>query len=383
MPFFADEFLPGATYNRPVEHHDALMRRALELAAQGRYTTSPNPRVGCVIVRDEHILGEGWHERAGGPHAEIAALNDCGGDARGATMYVTLEPCAHHGRTSPCVEAVIASGVKRLVVAMEDPNPQVAGRGLERLRKAGIEVVTGPGAEEAERLNEEWLTAMRMGRPYVILKAGLTLDGKLATVGRQSRWITSEAARQRSLELREDVDAILVGAGTITADDPQLTRRIGRNTSRQPWRRIVLDSPDGIPLQSRVITDGERTTIFTTNPARYPIHENLELIPASADAETIDLDFVLNELARLEVRSLVVEGGELVHAAFLERRLFDRLELFIAPLIVGGADAPSMFSLAGIPELTAAIRVRFDRVETLGPDVHIIARPVRNLCSQD
>lgn len=356
-----------------MDHHDSLMRHAIELAWQGRWSTSPNPRVGCVIVRDGRILGEGWHRRAGDRHAEIVALEACSQSAAGATVYVNLEPCSHTGRTAPCADALINAGVARVVVATEDPNPIVAGEGIRRLREAGIDVIVGASASEAERLNESYLHAMRTGLPYVILKAGLTLDGKIATVARESQWITSEESRFRSLELREEADAILVGAGTITADDPQLTRRIGRNDSAQKWLRVVLDSPEGIPSSARVLNDGNPTLLFTSRHHPAASGDAVDVVELPGDDE-LDLRSVLAELHRRHVRSVIVEGGARVHASFLEQRLWQRMELFIAPMIVGGAEAPSMYPLRGIPQLGDAIPVRFDVVEHMGRDIHVIAR---------
>ena len=216
------------------------MRRALELAERGRYSVSPNPMVGCVIVRNSEIIAEGWHQRAGEPHAEIKALLKCD-DPRNATMYVTLEPCVHHGRTGPCSNAIVESGVKRVVIATADPHDVVNGRGLAQLRQARIDVETGLLEDEAKRLNEKFLYAVTAQKPFVCLKAATTLDGKLATVARDSRWITGDEARHKSLELREEYDAILVGGGTVSEDDPQLTRRLGWNNALTPWTRIVLD----------------------------------------------------------------------------------------------------------------------------------------------
>src|SRR5579859_6304763 len=199
------------------------MRRALDLAERGRYSVSPNPMVGCVLVRDSEVIGEGFHLRAGEPHAEVKAIQSCDNPA-GATMYVSLEPCAHQGRTPPCADVVVASGVRRVVVAMGDPHDVVNGRGIERLRASGIEVTTGVLEAEARQINEKFLYAVTSERPFVLLKAGMTFDGKLATVERDSKWITSEASRQKSLALREEYDAILIGGGTVAEDDPQLTR---------------------------------------------------------------------------------------------------------------------------------------------------------------
>src|SRR5437773_2595265 len=224
---------------------EALMRRALELAERGRYSVSPNPMVGCVIARDGVVLAEGWHQRAGEAHAEVEALRRCG-NARGATAVVTLEPCAHHGRTPPCVDALLDAGIERVVVAMHDPHG-VAGGGIEKLRQGGVDVTAGVLENEARILNEKFVYAVTQQKPFVILKAAMTLDGKLATVARESQWITSQAARERSLALREEVDAIIVGGGTVRDDDPRLTRRLGWNSSIQPWLRVVLDRDRIVP----------------------------------------------------------------------------------------------------------------------------------------
>src|SRR3954471_13723271 len=235
------------------------MRRALDLAARVRYSVSPNPMVGCVIVRDGNVIAEGWHRRAGEPHAEIEALRDV--DARGATMFVMLEPCTHHGRTPPCADAIIAAGVTRVVIAMRDPH-EIAAGGVEKLRDAGIEVEIGILESEARKLNEVFIHAITHRRPFVVLKAGMTLDGKLATITRESRWITSESARQKSLELREQYDAILTGAGTILDDNPQLTRRLGLAST--PWTRIILDRRRVVPPDATVLSDGA-ATLHTTD----------------------------------------------------------------------------------------------------------------------
>ncbi|HVR38106.1 MAG TPA: bifunctional diaminohydroxyphosphoribosylaminopyrimidine deaminase/5-amino-6-(5-phosphoribosylamino)uracil reductase RibD, partial [Thermoanaerobaculia bacterium] len=235
--------------------HEHFMRRALALAENGRYSTSPNPMVGCVIVRGDEIIAEGWHRRAGEPHAEIEALRNCT-DPRGATMYVTLEPCSHHGRTGPCADAVINAGIARIVIAMTDPHDVVDGRGIERLRAAGIDVITGTLESDARRLNEKFIWAVTQKLPFVLIKAGVTLDAKLATVTRDSQWITSEAAREKSLALREEYDAILAGSGTIKADNPRLTRRLGLANSVTPWTRIVLDGDGDAPPQAQLFIDG-------------------------------------------------------------------------------------------------------------------------------
>ena len=330
------------------------MRRALELAERGRYSVSPNPMVGCVIARDDEALAEGWHQRAGEPHAEIKALLNCD-NPRGATMYVTLEPCVHHGRTGPCSNAIVDAGISRVVVAARDPHDIVNGRGIEQLRAAGIEVTIGVLEKEARRLNEKFLYAITAQLPFVCVKAAITLDGKLATVTRDSRWITGEAARQKSLELREEYDAILVGGGTVCEDDPQLTRRLGWNTAVTPWTRVVLDRDGRVPPIAHVLTDGAFTLHITRD---------------------IDLDHLLGDLYSRGVHSLIVEGGSAIHSEFIRRRLWQKMVVFVAPAVVGGgSDAPAIFAGQPAQRLTDAYRFRFDRAEMVGGDLMITAYP--------
>lgn len=344
------------------------MQRALELAERGRYSVSPNPMVGCVIVRGGSVVAEGWHERAGEAHAEVNALRSCD-DARGATMYVTLEPCAHHGRTPPCAEAVIASGVARVVVAMEDPHDVVSGRGLEKMRAAGIEVTVGVLESEARRLNEKFVWSVGQKLPFVLVKAGMTVDGKLATVTRDSQWITAEAARERSLMLREEYDAIVVGSGTVVADNPRLTRR--RNLGPTAWTRVVLDGDGEVPPHAQVFNDGGRTILFTSRDPGVP--SNVEVVRTDG---RLDLERVFGELHARGIHSLIVEGGALVHAEVIRRGLWQKMMLFIAPMIVGGANAPSIFSGEPVSRLTDAYRFRFDRAEFVGSDLLVTAYPV-------
>ena len=327
------------------------MRRALELAAQGRYSTSPNPMVGCVIVRDDQIIAEGFHRRAGEAHAEVEALRNCR-DPHGATLYVTLEPCSHHGRTPPCADAVIASRVARVVVAMRDPHDVVDGRGIEKIEAAGIPVTIGICEAEARKLNERFVWSVTKKRPFVLLKAAMTLDGKLATVTRDSRWITADAARNRSLELREEYDAILVGGGTVAADNPHLTRRLG--WSPTPWTRVILDRDRAVPPDANVLTDGGATLHVT---------------------DDVDLEQLLEDLHARGIQSLIVEGGSLLHSAFIRRKLWQKMIVFVAPAIVGGADAPSIFSGEPVSRLTDAYRFRFDHAEMVESDLMITAYP--------
>src|SRR5947209_8662322 len=315
---------------------EQTMRRALELAATVRASTSPNPWVGCVI---EPGGFEGATRPPGDDHAEIVALKAAGGRAAGATMVVTLEPCNHHGRTPPCVDAILAAGIARVVIAMRDPH-EIASGGVDKLRDAGIEVIEGVLEPEARKLNEVFIHAVTHHRPFVVLKAGMTLDGKLATVTRESRWITSDAARQKSLELREEYDAILTGAGTIVDDNPQLTRRLGLAST--PWTRIILDRRRLVPADATVLTDGGNTLHIT---------------------EDVDLDALLADLYTRGIHSLIVEGGSNVLSSFIRQLLWQKMMVFIAPMFVGGAEAPAIFGGEGVAKLADANRFRVEGVE--------------------
>ncbi len=335
-----------------MDYDEHFMRRALEVAGRGRYGVSPNPMVGAVIVRDGEVLAEGWHRRAGEAHGEVEALRNCN-DARGATMYVNLEPCAHHGRTPPCTDALIEAGLARVVIGMPDPHDRAAG-GAERLRAAGLEVVTGVLEAEARQLNEIFAYAVTARGPFVVLKAGMTFDGKLATIEGDSKWITSPAAREQSLALREAYDAIVVGGGTILADDPQLTRRLGWNDAAQPFLRVVLDRHRIVPPTARVLNDGGSTLHIT--------HD-------------IALDELLTSLHARGVQSLLVEGGSLLHSEFLRQRLWQKMVVFVAPLLVGGDAAPAFYGGEPARRLTEALRFRFDRFDIVGSDLMIVAYP--------
>ncbi|MCC6129260.1 MAG: bifunctional diaminohydroxyphosphoribosylaminopyrimidine deaminase/5-amino-6-(5-phosphoribosylamino)uracil reductase RibD [Acidobacteria bacterium] len=364
------------------DSEEALWRRVFELAEKGRYSTSPNPRVGAVLVSPEgEIVGEGFHERAGDPHAEVHCLEQAGEKARGATLYINIEPCAHFGRTPPCVDALIEAGIGRVVASLEDPDPRTSGKGFRKLEEAGIEVDTGSHANEARRLNEEFIVSVRHQRPHVLLKWGASLDGKIATRFGHSHWITSEEARGDSMKLREQCDAILVGAGTILADDPQLTRRLGRNTSIIPHRKIVVDarlrvdpaalvfSPD-VPGEAWLVTSKPEE-----DPDLVPFRERGVNVLSLPDGPTrVDLKALLSYLHRLEVRSLLVEGGGTTAWNFLDAGLVDRVVAYIAPILIGGETAPGPIRGDGVPELKLARRLMGLEVSTIGPDVRISGR---------
>lgn len=350
------------------------MRRALELAERGRYSVSPNPMVGAVLVRDGVVLGEGFHLRAGEPHAEIEALRNATESPRGATLYVTLEPCCHQGRTPPCTNAILEAGIGRVVTAAEDPSGHAGGRGLQILREAGLELAGGILEAEARRQNEVFFHAATHDTPFVVVKAGMSLDGKLATRSRQSQWITSPQARERSLNLREIHDAILVGAGTVLADDPRLTRRLSINTSVQPWIRAVVDAEGRIPPGARVLADGRPTLIYTGSPERYHSLGSSEAVELPVTEGTIELEPVLRDLRRRGVQSLIVEGGSRLITSVIREKLWQKMILFIAPTFIGGAEAPSIFG-DFVDTLDRAPRFRFDTVEKIGPDLVVTAYP--------
>ncbi|MBI3144942.1 MAG: bifunctional diaminohydroxyphosphoribosylaminopyrimidine deaminase/5-amino-6-(5-phosphoribosylamino)uracil reductase RibD [Pseudogulbenkiania sp.] len=348
----------------------AMMARALRLAEQGLYTTTPNPRVGCVIVRDGEVVGEGWHVEAGTPHAEVHALRMAGDRARGATAYVTLEPCSHYGRTPPCAKGLIEAGVGRVVAAMQDPYHEVAGRGLGMLRDVGIEVAAGLLEAEARRLNKGFLSRVERGRPWVTLKAAASLDGKTALLNGASQWITGPEARRDVHHLRARSCAILTGSGTVLVDDPQLTVREVA-TPRQP-RRVVVDSLLQTRPQARIYRDGQ--TILATavaDPARHqPYLQQGVALWALGDAQgRVDLTHLLARLAQEGVGELMVEAGAGLNGAMLQSGLVDEIVLYLAPTLLGDA-AQGLF---GWPALEALADQRFVEVR----DLRMVGRDVR------
>lgn len=350
-----------------------FMRRALELAERGRGLTSPNPMVGAVIVREGRVVGEGAHLRAGGPHAEIHALAAAGDAARGATLYCTLEPCDHQGRTPPCAPAVAAAGIARVVAALSDPNPLARGGGT-RLRAAGVTVELGLLAEEAERQSRAWLTALRERRPHVTLKAAATLDGKIADVHGASKWITGEAARLRAHRLRAESDAIVVGVTTALRDDPALTVRLGEPWPREPYR-VVLDSAARLAPDARVIHAATPARALIAVGADAPADRVAALARAGATVlrgptrgGRVDVGALLARLFDLDVRAVLLEGGAETHAAFVEAGVVDRVALFLAPRLLGGRAAPGVLGGEG-RDLKDALALGPVSVTTLGDDL--------------
>ncbi|MGW2671510.1 bifunctional diaminohydroxyphosphoribosylaminopyrimidine deaminase/5-amino-6-(5-phosphoribosylamino)uracil reductase RibD [Streptomyces sp. NPDC001272] len=347
------------------------MRRAIELASRGLGSTSPNPVVGCVLTDPAGtVVGEGWHQRAGGPHAEVHALRAAGGAARGATAYVTLEPCNHTGRTGPCARALIDAGVARVVYAVPDPNPQATGGGAT-LRAAGIDTTAGLLADEAEQGNAAWLTSVRLGRPHVTWKYAATLDGRSAAEDGTSRWITSAESRADVHRLRAEADAVLVGAGTLRADDPHLAVR-GTDGATQPLR-VVLDARAGLLPTARVLDDAAPTLIVTGEDADTRHLPGADLLRLPLHEGRIPLHRLLTELYARGVRSVLLEGGPTLAGAFLEAGAVDRVIGYIAPALLGAG--PAALAGAGITTIAHAVRLDITEAVRSGTDLRITAVP--------
>ncbi len=352
------------------------MRRALELAQRGQGAVEPNPMVGAVVVRDDQLLGEGWHQRYGGPHAEIHALS--GIDARGATLFVTLEPCCHHGKTPPCTDAVLASGVSRVVVAMRDPFPRVSGQGIASLQQAGIAVEVGLCENEARRLNAPYLKLLSTGQPWVIAKWAMTLDGRIATRTGQSQWISNSASRQAVHRLRGRVDGVLVGIGTALADDPLLTARpAGPRTAT----RIVLDRHLRLPRTSQLVQTARQypTLVYTTTLAGDERRAELErsgceVVALPHDERGVCIRSLLDDLGRRPFTNLLVEGGGEVLGSFRDADAIDEVHLFLSPRLMGGRDALSPILGLGVAQLAEMPTFSLIHLEQLDGDLYLQGR---------
>jgi len=350
------------------------MRRALELAAKAAGRTSPNPMVGAVIVKNGRVIAEGYHKKAGRPHGEIEALRKAGKRARGAQLFVNLEPCCHQGRTPPCTEAIIESGIKEVFVGMRDPNPLVAGKGIRRLKRAGIEVHSGLLKEECRQLNEVFVKYIETGMPFVTLKSALSLDGKIATSTGESQWITGPEARERVHRMRDQVDAILVGAGTILKDNPRLTTRLKKGKGSNP-ARVILDAKAEIPLKSKVFHRARRerviyVTAHGTSAFRInKLHKagvHTYLLPEKNSR--ISLKKLIKLLGQSGVTSILVEGGGGLNASALKEGIVDKVVLFLAPLIIGGESAPGVVGGPGVKSLKQALNIKGLTVTPVGAD---------------
>lgn len=356
---------------------EIFMQRALQLAAQARGKTSPNPMVGAIIVSDGQIVGEGWHHKAGTPHAEIHALRQAGHLAKNATLYVTLEPCCHYGRTGPCTDAIIAAGIKKVIVAMTDPNPAVAGKGISKLRANAIEVVEGVLSPEATKLNEVFIKWITTKMPFGVLKTAMTIDGKIAAFTGHSRWITGEQARRCGHQLRNIYDAILVGIGTVLADDPALTTRIpgGKNPVR-----VVVDSMARIPLTAKLLNDNQAPVVIAVSPnaaeeklaALRSKHADIVTVPCGAEGG-IDLRILFEILGKRNITSIFIEGGSHVNASAINAGLIDKAYWFIAPKIIGGSSAPGPIGGFGFDNMEKAITLEDIELERVGEDILVTA----------
>jgi diaminohydroxyphosphoribosylaminopyrimidine deaminase / 5-amino-6-(5-phosphoribosylamino)uracil reductase len=363
---------------------EVWMRRAVDLAARGAGQVSPNPLVGAVMVRDGQEVGSGWHRGPGTLHAEAVALDAAGSRARGATLYVTLEPCSHHGRTPPCAPRIAASGVTRVVATLSDPNPLVDGDGFRALRAAGVEVVTGVLADEAARQNAAFLKHIRTGLPLVTLKMAASLDGKVAARDGSSRWITGEDARVEVHRMRAGADAVLVGAGTAFRDDPSLTVRLPEGAGSPPLR-VVVDGRGIVPDTHAVFADGAAPTLVATTEGA-PVSRRTAWRDAGADVLVLDdagsslipLDALLAELGKRDVQRLLVEGGPTLAWELVARDLVDEVVLFFAPILVGGQEAPSILMGGGIPTIGEPVRLEVVEVSPIGRDIKVVARVHRD-----
>ncbi|WP_408954392.1 bifunctional diaminohydroxyphosphoribosylaminopyrimidine deaminase/5-amino-6-(5-phosphoribosylamino)uracil reductase RibD [Natroniella sp. ANB-PHB2] len=355
------------------------MSLALDLAKKALGRTSPNPLVGAVVVKEGEVIGTGYHHYAGGFHAEANVLSSIGEAAKGATMYVTLEPCSHYGKTPPCAKFIIESGIKKVVIAMKDPNPKVAGKGIKMLESAGIKTEVGLLKEEAVKLNEDYIKYMKTNTPFVILKNAMTLDGKIATKKGDSKWITGEGSREFVHRLRDRVDGILVGIGTVLADDPRLTTRLPEGG--EDATRIVLDDELKIPLDAKLVTQKSSapTIIATTEQADQAKKKKLkeagvEVVEAGIKNK-VDLKILLEELGKRELISLLVEGGSQINASFLETKLVDKLYYFIAPKIIGGREAIPVVAGRGVNKIEAGVVIEQLEVTKVDNDLLIIGYP--------
>jgi diaminohydroxyphosphoribosylaminopyrimidine deaminase/5-amino-6-(5-phosphoribosylamino)uracil reductase len=353
------------------------MAQALRLAKQGLYTTHPNPRVGCVIVNNSEVVGTGYHIAAGGPHAEVHALQMAGEKARGATAYVTLEPCCHHGRTPPCTDALINAGVARVVAAMQDPNPKVAGNGLLQLSNHNIEVAVGLLEQQAHDLNIGFVQRMKLGRPYVRCKLAMSLDGRTAMANGDSKWITSEAARDDVQQFRAQSSAIMTGAGTVLADDPAMTVRLD-DTMVQPLR-IIIDSNLSTPANAKILQQSGKTIIFTCTEDMYAIEQlisdTVSVIVLEKTEENVDLREVLHYLADKQINEILLETGATLSGAMLAAGLVDEMVIYVAPKLMGD-QARGLFKLSGLEKMADSIDLNIKDVRMVGQDLRVTARPI-------
>ena len=353
------------------------MQMALNLARKGEGETSPNPMVGAIVVQNGRVVGQGYHSKAGGPHAEVVALRKAGKRARGANLFVNLEPCCHYGKTPPCVDIILQAGIKNIYVGMRDPNPLVLGKGLRVLRQNGVKTETGILREACVRLNETFVKYIVKKKPFVILKSAVSLDGKIATHKGESKWITGESSRKRVHVLRNQVDAILVGAGTILQDDPELTVRL-RGRKRNNPARIILDDDHRTKLSARVFQNAGRERVIYVSSTEPSFTRKKQLRSMAVEVnvfgfcgEGIDWLRFLDSLARSGITSLLIEGGGQVNASALSAKVIDKVIFFIAPILIGGASAPGAIGGEGTASLFSASQLKNIFVIRVGDDVMV------------
>ena len=366
-----------------VETDRNWMRRALDLAVRARGRTSPNPMVGAVIVTDGQVVGEGFHAYAGSDHAEVAALREAGPAAAEGTLYVSLEPCCHQGRTPPCVDQILGAGIRRVVAAGEDPNPSVSGRGFASLREAGVRVEVGLLGEEAARLNEAFFKHIRTGVPFVTLKVAASLDGKIATRTGESRWITGESARRRVHQLRNEVDAVLVGIGTVLRDNPLLTTRLGIADQRDPIR-VIVDNLARLPLRAKVVNRASTAPTILAVSQMAPRtklealeREGVQVIVVENSPRRVSLERLLELLGKRGILSVMIEGGAEINASALREGIADKVLVFLAPILIGGKSTPTAVGGEGIESLAQALRLRDVRIERFDGDILVEGYLVR------
>ncbi len=357
------------------------MQQALALAQKGRGKTSPNPLVGAVLVKNGAVVGAGYHKKAGGPHAEIAALRQAGSQAQGADLYVNLEPCCHTGKTPPCTEALLKAGIRHVYIGMRDPNPLVCGKGIRALKKGGIGVTTGILRKECAELNAVFIKYIQTGEPYVILKSALSLDGKIATRTGASKWITGAKARRTVHALREQVDAILVGAGTVLKDNPMLTVRTGKRNPRHPIR-VVVDRRQRVPLNAKVFQNTKTQRVILAcgkNPSasrkQALTAKGIEILSVKETRSGVDLSHLMRKLGEREITSVLIEAGGEINASALKAGIVDKVIFFIAPAIIGGSGAPGPVGGAGIETMRKVLKLENMKITPVGEDWMVEATP--------
>jgi len=360
-----------------LELDENYMRLVLELALKAEGKTSPNPLVGAIVIKSGKVVAKGYHQKAGLPHAEIIALRQAGSKSIGADLYVNLEPCCHHGRTPPCIDAIIKARIKRVVIGTRDPNYLINGKGIRLLRKNGIDVVTGVLKKECEALNESFLKYIKTGRPFIILKSALTLDGKIATRTGDSKWITGPKARDYAHQLRGRVDAVLVGAGTVIADNPRLTSRLEKNSKRNPIR-IIVAGKKIVPTSAKVFKNSHKerviyaaTTGLSSGRKTKLEKMGVEVLLIKHKRGRVNLSLLMDKLGKMKVTSIMIEGGAEISGSFFKEKLFDKVIYFIAPKIIGGRNSPSPVGGEGVEHIKDFMLIKNMSVDKLGDDLVI------------